>query len=108
MLVPQVMQLIMHHLRISSLLTSLLYATGILASQDPNDVSVLIKEAARANNESLLWGPYKPNLYFGVRPRIANSLAAGLMWAKVDDFATVQQSMLCLPSSSNCACMHNC
>jgi mannosyl-oligosaccharide glucosidase len=84
------------HLRITTLLTSLLYATGTLASQDPNDVSVLIKEAARANNESLLWGPYKPNLYFGVRPRIANSLAAGLMWAKVDNFATAQGSMFSL------------
>ncbi|KAJ5936086.1 mannosyl-oligosaccharide glucosidase [Penicillium verhagenii] len=78
------------HLRITTLVTSLLYATGSLASQDPNDVSILIKEAARANNESLLWGPYKPNLYFGVRPRIANSLAAGLLWGKVDDFATAQ------------------
>ena len=84
----------MHHLRISVLLTSLLCAIGIIASQDPNDASILIREAARANNESLLWGPYKPNLYFGVRPRIANSLSAGLMWAKVDDFATAQQSML--------------
>lgn len=83
----------MHHLRISVLLTSLLYAIGIIANQDPNDVSILIKEAARASNQSLLWGPYKPNLYFGVRPRIANSLSAGLMWAKVDDFATAQQSM---------------
>ena len=82
----------MHNLSISVLLASLLYAIGILASQDPNDVSVLIKEAARANNQSLLWGPYKPNLYFGVRPRIAKSLAAGLMWAKVDDFATAQTS----------------
>lgn len=82
----------MHHLRISVLLVSLLYAIGIIASQSPNDVSILIKEAARANNQSLLWGPYKPNLYFGVRPRIANSLAAGLMWAKVDDYTTTQQS----------------
>ncbi|KAJ6134127.1 FAD dependent oxidoreductase [Penicillium sp. IBT 18751x] len=77
---------------ISVLVAGLLYAIGIFASQDPNDVSILIKEAARANNESLLWGPYKPNLYFGVRPRIANSLAAGLMWAKVDDYATAQQN----------------
>jgi len=84
----------MHHFRTSILLTSLLYTIGTIASQDPSDVSILIKEAARANNGSLLWGPYKPNLYFGVRPRIANSLSAGLMWAKVDDFATVQQSML--------------
>ncbi|KAJ5109880.1 mannosyl-oligosaccharide glucosidase [Penicillium argentinense] len=82
----------MRHLGISSLLTSLLYATGISAAQDPNDVSILINEAARANNQSLLWGPYKSNLYFGVRPRIANSLSAGLMWAKVDDFATAQQN----------------
>ncbi|CAI7678678.1 unnamed protein product [Penicillium manginii] len=74
-----------------SLLTSVLYATGISAN-DPSDASILINEAARANNNSLLWGPYKSNLYFGVRPRIANSLAAGLMWAKVDDFATAQQN----------------
>lgn len=76
-----------------SLLTAALYATGISANTDPGDASILINEAARANNESLLWGPYKSNLYFGVRPRIANSLSAGLMWAKVDDFGTAQQSM---------------
>ena len=45
-----------------------------------------------ASNASLLWGPYRPNLYFGVRPRIPKSLLAGLMWAKVNDFATVQNS----------------
>lgn len=45
-----------------------------------------------ASNRSLLWGPYRPNLYFGVRPRVPNSLLAGLMWAKVDHFATVQNS----------------
>lgn len=83
----------MHRLKFSLLLVSLLNAIGALANQSPNDVSILIKEAARANNESLLWGPYKSNLYFGVRPRVANSLAAGLMWAKVDDYATVQQSV---------------
>lgn len=82
----------MHHLRISVLLTWLFVAIGVIANQEPNDVSILIKEAARANNQSLLWGPYKPNLYFGVRPRIANSLTAGLMWAKVDDYAKTQQS----------------
>lgn len=84
----------MRHFGVSSLLTSVLYATGITATTDPSDASILINEAARANNHSLLWGPYKSNLYFGVRPRIANSLSAGLMWAKVDDFATAQQSML--------------
>lgn len=83
----------MRHLRISALLTSLLCATGIVASEDSNDVSVLIQEAGRASNESLLWGPYKSNLYFGVRPRIPKSLTAGLIWGKVDDYAGAQQSM---------------
>ena len=41
---------------------------------------------------SLLWGPYRPNLYFGIRPRVPNSLLTGLMWSKVNDFATVQNS----------------
>ncbi|KAI9934044.1 Processing alpha glucosidase I [Aspergillus wentii] len=83
----------MYRLNISILLASLLYTVGIIASQgSAADVAGLTKEAARANNESLLWGPYKPNLYFGVRPRISNSLFSGLLWAKVDDFATAQQN----------------
>ena len=57
-----------------------------------DDVSTLIKAVSKANNESLLWGPYKPNLYFGVHPRIPKSLVAGLMWARVDSFSTVQES----------------
>lgn len=44
-------------------------------------------------DQSLLWGPYRPNLYFGVRPRVPNSLLAGLMWSRVDNYATVQNSM---------------
>ncbi|KAK8101180.1 hypothetical protein PG999_011554 [Apiospora kogelbergensis] len=37
-------------------------------------------------------GPYRPNLYFGLRPRIPKSLMAGLMWAKVDNFQDVQHN----------------
>lgn len=47
---------------------------------------------AKASNESLLWGPYRPNVYFGVKPRIPKSLTTGLLWAKVDDYQTVQLS----------------
>lgn len=79
----------MHLSKLFTLSTSLFY---VVAASIDNDVSVLAKEAARANNQSLLWGPYKPNLYFGVHPRIPNSLSAGLMWAKVDDYATAQSS----------------
>nr|KMM71404.1 Gcs1-prov protein [Coccidioides posadasii RMSCC 3488] len=43
-----------------------------------------------ASNESLLWGPYRPNLYFGVRPRVPKSLLMGLMWAKVDEYSSAQ------------------
>ncbi|RAL02713.1 mannosyl-oligosaccharide glucosidase [Aspergillus ibericus CBS 121593] len=83
----------MHLSKISAFLTPVLNAAAVLSSQAPaDDLSVLSNEVARANNQSLLWGPYKPNLYFGVRPRIPNSLFAGLMWAKVDDYATAQQN----------------
>lgn len=54
-----------------------------------NDESILISEVGRQNNESLLWGPYKPNLYFGVQPRIPKSLMAGLMWGRVDNFQDI-------------------
>ncbi|KAI1390938.1 glycoside hydrolase family 63 protein [Hypoxylon trugodes] len=53
---------------------------------------VLNAEIGRLNNQSLLWGPYRPNLYFGVRPRVPKSLTTGLMWAKVDNYVDVQNS----------------
>lgn len=59
--------------------------------------SELVQQIERASNESLLWGPYKPNLYFGVAPRIPKSLAAGLLWSRVEDFRTVQESAFARP-----------
>ncbi|KAF2156237.1 glycoside hydrolase family 63 protein [Myriangium duriaei CBS 260.36] len=47
---------------------------------------------SKASNDSLLWGAYRPNVYFGVRPRLPKSLITGLMWARVDDFASVQNN----------------
>lgn len=38
----------------------------------------------------LRWGPYRPNLYFGVRPQIPRTLLMGLMWANGES----QKSML--------------
>ena len=52
--------------------------------------SILSGEIGRLNNETLFWGPYKSNLYFGVRPRTPKGLWTGLMWAKVDNFQDVQ------------------
>ncbi len=69
-------------------LVSMLSPSGAAA----DDESILHSEIGRLNNQSLLWGPYRPNLYFGVRPRLPRSLMAGLMWAKVDSYTEVQNS----------------
>ena len=62
----------------------------------------VLAQNAKLSNESLLWGPYRPNLYFGVRPRIPKSLTTGLLWAKVDGFQGVQNSMKpSVPISAN-------
>lgn len=61
-------------------------------------VSAQVAEIEKASNDSLLWGPYRPNLYFGVRPRIPKSLMGGLLWARVEDYNGVQHSK-CLLSS---------
>jgi mannosyl-oligosaccharide glucosidase len=52
---------------------------------DDNVVVGLSAETGRHGNESLLWGPYKPNLYFGVRPRTPDGVWTGLMWSKFND-----------------------
>jgi mannosyl-oligosaccharide glucosidase len=31
-------------------------------------------------NESMYWGTYRPNLYFGMRTRDADAMQLGLMW----------------------------
>jgi mannosyl-oligosaccharide glucosidase len=55
-------------------------------------VGAQVAEIEKASNDSLLWGPYRPNLYFGVRPRIPKSLMGGLMWTRVEDYTSVQNS----------------
>jgi mannosyl-oligosaccharide glucosidase len=55
-------------------------------------INAQVAEIEKASNESLLWGPYRPNLYFGVRPRIAKSLMGGLLWTRVEDYQSVQNS----------------
>ncbi|KAH9901969.1 glycoside hydrolase family 63 protein [Xylariomycetidae sp. FL2044] len=80
-----------------SQLTALLsYALFILpytgSAAAAQDEAILHGEIARLNNQSLLWGPYRPNLYFGIRPRIPKSLTSGLLWAKVDNYVDVQNA----------------
>ncbi|KJR89943.1 mannosyl-oligosaccharide glucosidase [Sporothrix schenckii 1099-18] len=63
---------------------------GHSAAAQTGDESALFSETARLNNDSLLWGPYRPNLYFGVRPRIPKSLVSGLMWGRADTYTDLQ------------------
>jgi mannosyl-oligosaccharide glucosidase len=67
-----------------------LFAGLGLAADDGE--SILHTEIGRQNNQSLLWGPYRPNLYFGVRPRIPKSLMTGLMWGKIETYTDFQHS----------------
>ncbi|KAI0124410.1 glycoside hydrolase family 63 protein [Xylariales sp. AK1849] len=79
-------------------LTALLSCLLLLVScngfvgAEAQDESILNGEMTRLNNQSLLWGPYRPNLYFGIRPRIPKSLMTGLMWGKVDSYVDVQNN----------------
>lgn len=61
-----------------------------LTTQASAELSVADLE--RASNQSLLWGPYRPNLYFGVRPRVPESIMMGLLWSKVEDYTSVQDN----------------
>lgn len=82
--------------QLSFLLTFLLSSILLVAptALAANDESILTSEIGRLNNQSLLWGPYRPNLYFGVRPRIPKSLMAGLMWGKIETYNDFQNSRL--------------
>ncbi|KAI5124041.1 hypothetical protein M0805_003870 [Coniferiporia weirii] len=49
--------------------------------------------AAPSNDsQSLLWGTYRPNLYFGLRPRLPQSLMAGLIWHGTQDYQSFQKA----------------
>ncbi|CAN6616558.1 mannosyl-oligosaccharide glucosidase [Trichomonascus vanleenenianus] len=53
--------------------------------------SDLSKSYDRLSNDSLLWNPYRSNLYFGVRPNgIPHSLMSGLMWYNADTYQGIQ------------------
>ncbi|KIM49430.1 glycoside hydrolase family 63 protein [Hebeloma cylindrosporum] len=44
---------------------------------------------SQTTNDTLLWGAYRPNLYFGLRPRIPQSLMTGLMWFGTQDYQSI-------------------
>lgn len=48
-------------------------------------LSKTVDSSLYSNEAPLLWGPYRPSLYLGIRPRVPESLVAGLMWGKLDE-----------------------
>lgn len=61
--------------------------------------------AARAEAEGevppwQMWGPYRPNLYFGVRPQIPETFLMGLMWASGESRDEILESTYPRPTLS--------
>lgn len=69
------------------LVSLLLLPLGVWGSEMSERVARLsAAEYVRENNASLFWGPYRSNLYFGVRPRVPRGLMTGLMWFNGDNY----------------------
>ena len=64
-----------------------------IQNSEGNVDSVLHQRAnvLAASNESLLWGTYRPNLYFGTRPRLPESLLTGLMWFGTEELSSIER-----------------
>lgn len=77
---------------VGSLLSLLFALTFILRANQAVGAAGSFNGIEHSQNASFLWGPYRPNLYFGVRPRLPKSLTTGLLWVKVDDFQSVQEN----------------
>lgn len=84
-----------------TVLVGVLLSHLLFACVAAKDEAVLNAEIGRLNNQSLLWGPYRPNLYFGVRPRLPHSLMTGLMWSNIDTFNGPKDSQSPLLSLSS-------
>ncbi|KAN0061667.1 Processing alpha glucosidase I [Thecaphora frezii] len=51
------------------------------------EVSAVRKEAYA----SMLWGSYRPQIYFGLRPKLPETLLTGLAWFGVNDYSGLQK-----------------
>ena len=41
-------------------------------------------------DSSLFWGTFRPNLYFGLRPSVPNTLMTGLMWHSNAEYRAIR------------------
>lgn len=44
-------------------------------------------------DQSLIWGTYRPNLYFGMRARLPHSLLTGIMWFGVHNYESYSRTL---------------
>ena len=89
----------------ASLLLLLIVAPGTVDAYDADDVGdefeaeqvetfIRPPEAIQARAQadaSLLWGSYRPQIYFGLRPRLPDSLLTGLAWFGVQSYNGFQR-----------------
>lgn len=45
-------------------------------------------------NDSLIWGTYRPGLYFGLKPRVPASLLTGIAWFGAHDYESYKRASL--------------
>ncbi|TPX62267.1 mannosyl-oligosaccharide glucosidase [Powellomyces hirtus] len=64
-----------------------LLALLLLSIQQAFASSAAMVQAHAAGNQSLFWGTYRPNVYFGTRTRSADTLLTGLMWFGVKELS---------------------
>lgn len=60
----------------------LLVLGGAVSARQPPSLSSRATDPA---TPVWTWGPYRPNLYFGIRPQVPETLLMGLMWANGDN-----------------------
>lgn len=54
-------------------------------------------------DSSLFWGTFRPNLYFGLRPRVPNTLMTGLMWHSNAEYRAIRETRHTCEQSDNLA-----
>ncbi|KAG9001821.1 Processing alpha glucosidase I, partial [Tulasnella sp. 427] len=64
-------------------------ATVFLALVFPS-ASAFTQISNVTDTDSLIWGTYRPNLYFGMRPRVPKSLMTGIMWFGTQEYGDFQ------------------
>lgn len=61
-----------------------------LCTQSIENIDLVLQKYEELNQKSLNWGPYRSNLYLGIKPKIPDSILTGLMWFSANDFQGVQ------------------